>query len=127
MIPMHPHHQSNYVAGLINIMYWAEADPEFELTQQHGFTQLQQMINLRRQAESHAQQDNLYKRRDKNWISWKDAHLTRLEAIRAYKAAKGQTKRELLRDVLVISLLTIQPPDRVGGEIEGFAPTLRTP
>ena len=41
-------------------MYWAEADPDFELSEQHGFTQLQQMLNLRRQAESHAQQDNLY-------------------------------------------------------------------
>ena len=31
-----------------------------------------------------------------------------LAAIRAYEAAKGKAKRELLRDVLVISLLTIQ-------------------
>ena len=98
-------------------MYWAEADPEFQISEQHGYTQLQQMINLRRQAESHAAQDNLYKRRDKNWISWKDAQLTRLEAIRAYKAAKGQAKRGLLRSVLVISFLTIQPPDRVGGQL----------
>ena len=41
-------------------------------------------------------------------MSWRDAQLTRLAAIRAYEAAKGKTKRELLRDVLVISLLTIQ-------------------
>ena len=110
-------------------MYWAEADPDFELSEQHGYTQLQQMINLRRQAESHAAQDNLYKRRDKNWISWQDAQLTRLEAIRAYKAAKGQAKRDLLRSVLVISFLTIQPPDRVGGRTmtpRESNPTIRT-
>ena len=98
-------------------MYWTEADPDFEISEQHGYTQLQQLINLRRQAESHAAQDNLYKRRDKNWISWRDAQLTRLEAIRAYKAAKGPAKRDLLRSVLVISFLTIQPPDRVGGQL----------
>ena len=97
-------------------MYWAEADPDFEISEQHGYTQLQQLINLRRQAESHAAQDNLYKRRDTNWISWRDAQLTRLEAIRAYKAAKGRAKRDLLRSVLVVSFLTIQPPDRVGGQ-----------
>ena len=55
------------------------------------------------------------RRRDKNWITWKDANLTRLQAIRSYQAAKGKAKRDLLRDVVVISLLTIQPPDRVGG------------
>ena len=48
--------QSNYVAGLVNVMYWAEADPDFEISEQHGYTSLQQMINLRRQAESHAAQ-----------------------------------------------------------------------
>ena len=49
--------------------------------------------------------------------SWEDAQRARVACIDKYRAAKGhEQKKALLKDVLVLSFHTLQPPDRVGGE-----------
>ena len=66
------------------------------------------------QCESEAKQQKLFARVDPNFIEWEEANLARLKAEKAYRAATGAKKPQLLRDWLILSLHTIQPPDRVG-------------
>lgn len=64
-----------------------------------------------------AKQQQLYSRRDANWIEWGDAQKARMTAEKAYKAlpatAAPARKLQALKEWLIICLHTVQPPDRV--------------
>ena len=72
--------------------------------------------NLREQAEVQSKREGLLKPIKPDWLSWGDAKLTRRNVL----AAVGKLQRPMARsaqlalytDALIISLLTITPPDR---------------
>jgi hypothetical protein len=80
-------------------------------------TPLDELLRLRGQCESQAKQQQLYSRRDANWIEWPDAQKARMTAEKAYKAlpatAAPARKLQALKEWLIICLHTVQPPDRV--------------
>ena len=76
--------------------------------------------NLRQQAESEAKQEKKYRKPKPDFISWSEAKSTR-ERVMALVAEMSTDKKRnrkqsitLLTDALIISMLTIMPPDRVG-------------
>lgn len=71
-----------------------------------------ELLNLRKQAESLAKQERLFQPKNKNWLSWEAAQEARVACVDAYHAAEGNTKQALLRDCLILSFHTLQPPDR---------------
>ena len=76
---------------------------------------VEQLVNLRRQAESLAKEQRLFEVKSKHWISWLDAQQTRVTAIEKYHAATDRGKKQtLLRECMLLAFSTLQPPDRVG-------------
>lgn len=70
---------------------------------------LEELINLRAQAEAMAKQERLFEPRSKNWLSWEAANEARVAAIGKYNAATHPaTKTNLLRDCLVLAFHTLQ-------------------
>ena len=98
---------ANYLAALINAAQYATvgmAEPP----------PLDELANLRSQAEKMAAEDRLYRKKSPNWIDWPDVQRTRVAVIQAYNQAPPDQKAGLLKDVLVIMLHSVTPPDRVG-------------
>ena len=60
-----------------------------------------------------AGQDQLYRRRESNWLSWDDVMRTKQAAVAAYNAASAAVRKGLLKTVLLIMLHSCAPPDRV--------------
>ena len=74
-----------------------------------GACPLEELINLRAQAEAMAKQERLFEPRSKNWLSWEAANEARVAAIGKYNAATHPaTKTNLLRDCLVLAFHTLQ-------------------
>ena len=71
-------------------------------------TPLDEVLRLRGQCESQAKQQQLYSRRDANWIEWGDAQKARMAAEKAYKAlpatAAPARKLQALKEWLIICL-----------------------
>ena len=71
-------------------------------------TPLDELLRLRGQCESQAKQQQLYSRRDANWIEWADAQRARQNAEAAYKALPRGTpparKLQSLKEWLIICL-----------------------
>ena len=77
-------------------------------------TPLEELVRLRGQCESESKQERLFARADPNFLEWEEANRARAKAEREYREATGSKKLILLKDVLILSLFTIAPPDRVG-------------
>lgn len=116
---------ANYLNSLLNVMAYVEANAEklaLLLGAPFQADQFRNVMlaakNLRQQAESQAKQENLYKPRKPDWISWADAKATREAAIVAFGAIDKTSARAksltILEDVLIICFHTVMPPDRVG-------------
>ena len=100
---------ANYLASLVQTVLFAHATCEEASSGSYD-----EVCNLRRQAEKMAAQDQLFKRKDPSWISWQEVQQTRVAITNAYNAANAATKRSMLRDVVIVLLHSITPPDRVG-------------
>ena len=104
---------ANYVNSLISVAsYVLETSPHCA----EGAS-LEPLLRMRAQAESAAKQDHLWKRKDPCFIQFEDAQRARAAAIEAHSAYAGTDHKKrlgLVRDCLVLSFLTCQPPDRVG-------------
>ena len=100
---------ANYLASLVQTVLFAHATCEEASSGSYD-----EVCNLRRQAEKMAAQDQLFKRKDPSWISWHEVQQTRVAITNAYNAANAATKRSMLRDVVIVLLHSITPPDRVG-------------
>ena len=55
------------------------------------------------QAESISKQEKLFETKSPNWISWEDANKARQACIQKYNAAKGDEKKTLLRDCMILA------------------------
>ena len=79
---------------------------------------MQGLYNLRNQAEAQGREDRMYRKRHQDWISWTEAQDTRLNAIQCLeghsRGMKLHEKTQLAEDVVIISMYTCAPPDRVG-------------
>jgi hypothetical protein len=110
---------ANYLNGLAMVCQFVyqtyEVDPDALAM---PTTPLDELLRLRGQCESQAKGQQLYSRRDANWIEWDDAQKARMAAEAAYKAlpttAAPARKLQALKEWLIICLHTVQPPDRVG-------------
>jgi hypothetical protein len=104
---------ANYINGLVSVAaYVLETSPSCE----EGAS-LEPLLRMRAQAESAAKQDHLWKRKDPCFIQFEDAQRARAAAIEAHSAYAGTDHKKrlgLVRDCLILSFLTCQPPDRVG-------------
>ena len=100
---------ANYLASLVQTVLFAHATCEEASSGSYD-----EVCNLRRQAEKMAAQDQLFKRKDPSWISWEEVQQTRVAITNAYNAANAATKRSMIRDVVIVLLHSITPPDRVG-------------
>ena len=84
---------------------------------------LEQLVNLRKQAESISKQEKLFEVKSKHWLSWEQAQEARVHAFEQYAQAKEDgvplaERSRLLRDCLVLAFHTLQPPDRPPVAIE---------
>ena len=68
----------------------------------------------RGQYEKEAKHAKLFQRVDPNFLEWEEAQRARVKAEAAYRAARGQKRLQLLKEWLILSFLTVMPPDRVG-------------
>ena len=106
---------SNYTNSLITITHYVYNTYKVdEALHALPVTPLEELVRLRGQCESGAKQDRLFARADPNFLAWEDAQRARVKAEGEYRAASGPKRQQLLRDWLLLSLHTIQPPDRVG-------------
>jgi hypothetical protein len=119
---------ANYLNSLLNVLMYVESNME-NLTLLLGDSdvldvrpRLGQVMgaarNLRKQAETQAKQEKLYRPRKPDWISWGEAKTTRAVALAKTLAMEKTIPRAkrltLLEDALVICFHTVMPPDRVG-------------
>ena len=81
------------------------------------------MYNLRAQCESQAREDAMYRPRNKEWMTWSECQETRQACIDALEEAiatnsnRASDRRRLVgiaSETVLLDLLTILPPDRVG-------------
>ena len=93
-----------YTNGIINMTGYA-----LTLVSSPDACPIDELLNLRRQAESIAKQDRLFAPKSKTWLSWEAAQEARVKCFNAYHAARGQAKTALLRDCLVMAFHTLQP------------------
>ena len=78
-------------------------------------TPLDELLRLRSQCEGQAKTQALYTRRSPEWLDFPDAMQGRIAAEKLYRSlppTPPKAKRAALRDWLIISLHTCQPPDR---------------
>ena len=100
---------ANYLNGLAMVCQYVyqtyEVDPDALAM---STTPLDELLRLRGQCESQAKQQQLYSRRDANWIEWADAQRARQNAEAAYKAlprgAPPARKLQSLKEWLIICL-----------------------
>lgn len=59
---------ANYTNSLYSLLTFVATSDEYELTYESGFTCLDMLANLRRQAHGHASTDKMYRKRDANWM-----------------------------------------------------------
>ena len=78
---------------------------------------LDTLVNLRRQSQSQAKEDKLFKARHPAWISWEEAQQTRINAIHALREGPPAARWDRItaqEDIVILCLYTTAPPDRVG-------------
>ena len=96
---------TNYLTAIISAATFANVENETP-------PPLDQLANLRRQAEKEARVQTLYRRKSDNWIDWEDVQRTRVAVTRAYNEAAPAMKASILRDAVIIHLHSVCPPDR---------------
>ena len=102
---------SSYVNGVISVSTYA-----LTLVEEPEACPTDELLTLRKQAESIAKQERLFEPKSPHWLPWLDAQRARQACVAKYNAATGkEAKRSLLRDCLILAFHTLQPPDRVGG------------
>ena len=94
---------ANYLSSLIQCSLFAAA-----MLADGDFPEHQQLCNLRRQCEKHANEAALYRRQSAQWISWGDVMRTRVNAISSYNAADTAARRDMLRSCLIIMLHSVR-------------------
>ena len=80
-------------------------------------TPCEELIRMRGQLESLSKGEALYSRRDANWVDWPEVQKARVAAEAKYKSlppTPPRAKAQALKDWLIVSLHSCQPPDRVG-------------
>lgn len=98
---------SNYLQSLIQLCAFANS----LLEEGSPDPPVQELLNLRKQAETLAKQDSLYAKKHDSWMDWEDVQRVRVKAIERYYASETTGR---LRDVLIIGFHSLQAPDRVG-------------
>ena len=84
---------ANYLAALVSAATFATVEMETP-------PPLDQLANLRRQAEKMAREETLYRKKAANWIDWADVQKTRVAVIKAYNDAPRAQKAGILKDVV---------------------------
>ncbi len=119
---------ANYLNAISNILMYVSTlppiddadDPLDDRLDDRLDDVVQAVCNLRAQAERAAQEQRLYRPRKPGWISWADAKSARDAALAAMDAClkrrpSNRTKQlTAVSEALVISMLTVMPPDRCG-------------
>ena len=109
---------ANYINGLMQVMLYLSAetgDVPSEMEECYAAA-----FNLRSQAQSAAMEDLLWKEKHPQWLSWDDCQLTRQTCLKKYESvvadphANREQKLEISKELVLLCLLTILPPDRVG-------------
>ena len=109
---------ANYVNGLVSITTYCYANlaPDDALLQMEP-NPLQQLINLRAQAEKASKTQSMYDRRIGGWLTWEDVQKARVKSFDKLDEVEWASADEqlfALRDCAALSLLSLIPPDRVG-------------
>ena len=94
---------ANYLAALVSAATFATVEME-------NPPPLDQLANLRRQAEKMAREETLYRKKAANWIDWPDVQKTRVTVIKAYNDASREQKAGILKDLVIILLHSVTPP-----------------
>jgi hypothetical protein len=115
---------SNYLNGIQSVLEHLLTIPMLESDNDESIDRLDELMqathNLRSQAEREAKEQRLYRARKPDWISWATAKVARESAMAAMRVAlkkrPANRSKQLLAvsQALVISLLTVMPPDRCG-------------
>jgi len=101
---------SVYINGVLSMSHYAVT-----LVENPEVCPAEELVNLRRQAESISKNERLFETRSKTWISWEAANEGRVKCIEKYNACTDRVQKlALLRDCLVMAFFTLQAPDRVG-------------
>jgi hypothetical protein len=101
---------SVYINGVLSMAHYAVT-----LVEHPQLCPAEELVNLRRQAESISKNERLFETRSKTWISWEAANEGRVKCIEKYNACTDRMQKQaLLRDCLIMAFHTLQAPDRVG-------------
>ena len=101
---------SVYINGVLSMAHYA-----ITLVDHPEVCPVEELVNLRRQAESISKNERLFETRSKTWISWEAANEGRVKCIEKYNACTDRVQKlALLRDCLIMAFHTLQAPDRVG-------------
>ena len=103
------------IAHCADVYFTMEADADALAM---AINPLEQVVNLRDQASKSVHEQTQYEpTRVGGWITWPAVQETRVKAIAAYNALVNPTHRQrltALKEAVMISFMSLLPPDRVG-------------
>ena len=104
------------INGIFNVTNYcfAALEPDMEALDLEP-TSLEQLLNMRAQAEKLAAQDRLFQRKDPNWVDWPTVQAGRIKCLQEWRASAGKPfaqRLKLLRELLIMLFFSVQPPDR---------------
>ena len=114
---------ASYLTGLVNVTRFVLAVCKARSKVPVDESPLQQLVALHKQCMQRSRVDGKYdacSATKTNWLEWADVQRARVASVWAYRAccrdeeADPDEKLARARDALLMSLLTLQPPDRVG-------------
>ena len=108
--------QPPQINGIFNVTNYcfAALEPDMEALDLEP-TSLEQLLNMRAQAEKLAAQDRLFQRKDPNWVDWPTVQAGRIKCLQEWRASAGKPfaqRLKLLRELLIMLFFSVQPPDR---------------
>lgn len=104
---------AGYMNSLLTLANFAVGEVHQEPNEALDEVVTTSLWNLRGQAEAKAKDDARYRPRDPNFISWADAHRTRMRCQAAFEALPLSDREARLRvgeQLAILTLLTYQPP-----------------
>lgn len=123
---------ASYLNGLMGAVQYTALEVSKEPTTLDILNELYAALyNLRGQCEGQAKEDAMYRPRSKEWMSWIECQETRQACIDALDEAvtadsnRASDRRRLLElatETVLLDLLTILPPDRVGVVVRSRPP-----
>ena len=104
------------INGIFNVTNYcfSALEPDMEALDLEP-TSLEQLLNMRAQAEKLAAQDRLFQRKDPNWVDWPTVQAGRIKCLQEWRASAGKPfaqRQKLLRELLIMLFFSVQPPDR---------------